>query len=312
MDWREAITRRWQYKAAALLVAVLLWVTVSTDEQQEQAVPTRVEWQIRDSSHVLVQAPGQVQTVFQARVGELLSFVGNHPVIRYTVDTVTAQQMQVSLSTEMVEFGQAGSARPVAVRPSRVPLRFEPRVRRRFPVEPRVEVTTEEGYAVADSPTVQPDSVTVSGAESEVERIERVSTERISLEGLDERVSRDVPVRLPDRLATVQADPAIVLVTVDVDSVVARSMRLPIRVRGVGAAGVTLEPDTATVRLRGPRAPATAVARDSVDVWVDLSGGLPEAGEAESVPISVTLTGYPRVTASVEPGEAEVRRSGAP
>lgn len=312
MDWREAITRRWQYKVAALFVAVLLWVTVSTDEQQEQAVPTRIEWELRDSSHVLVEAPGQVQTVFQAQMGDLLSFVGNNPVIRYSVDTVTSREMRISLATSMVQYGQVGSARPVAVRPSQVLLRFEPRVRRRVPVRPRVRAEAAEGFAVADSPRAEPDSVAISGAESEVERIDELTTEEVVLEELEDEVRRDVPVRLPDDAPNVSADPEIVLVTVDVDSVAERTLRVPVRIRGGDAGRVGVEPDSVTVRLRGPATPVAAVPADSVDAWVDLSDGLPEAGESAAFPVAVGLSGHPRVEATAEPAEAEVRRPGTP
>lgn len=312
MDWREAITRRWQYKVAALFVAVLLWVTVTTDEQQEQAVPTRVDWVIRDSSYVLVEAPGQVQTVFQARMGELLSFVGNNPVIRYAVDSVPGPEMRVSLSTGMVRYGQAGNARAVAVRPSEVVLRFEPRVRRRVPVSPAVEISPADGYTVADSPTLQPDSVTVVGAESEVEGITALTTEEVTFDDLHGRVSRDVPVRLPDDAPNVRADPEIVLVTADVDSVARRSVRVGIGVRGVDAADVILAPDSATVELSGPSSVMEALPDDSVAAWVDLTGGVPEIGETRTLELSVTVSGFPRVSAAVEPTEAEVGRSGAP
>lgn len=309
MDWRRALTQHWQYKVAALFVAVLLWVTVTTDEQQEQAVSTRVEWQVRDSSYVLVEAPGQVNTIFQARMGEFMSFVGNPPVLRHTVDSVTSTRMRVSLSTDMVDFGQVGSARPVAVRPGDVVLEFEPRVRRRVPLRPAVEVSAAEGYAVTDSPRVQPDSVTVVGAQSEVEAITELSTERISLTGLSDRVSRDVPVRLPDEAAYVTADPEIVLVTADVDTVVERRLRRAVRVRGRPAEAVALEPDSATVVLRGARAAVEGVAGDSVAVYADL----PTDGElGGSVELSVRLPPRPGVETTVEPARVTVRRDEGP
>lgn len=312
MDWREAFTRRWQYKVAALFVAVLLWVTVTTDEQQEQAVPTRLDWVIRDTSHVLVDAPGQVETVFQARMGELLSFVGNNPVIRYAVDSVTGPQMRVSLSTEMVRYGQAGNARAMAVRPSEVLLRFERRVRRRVPVEAAVEISPADGFAVADSPTVQPGSVMLVGAESEVEGITGLSTEEVEFEDLQGRVSRDVPVRLPADAPNVRVDPEIVLVTASVDSVVQRSLRLPIGIRGAADTALAVDPDTATVRIRGPSSVMDRVPGDSVEAWVDLSEGVPDSGESRTVPVSVAVSGFPRVAAEAEPSEADVRRGGTP
>lgn len=312
MEWPEVITRRWQYKVAALFMAVLLWITVTTDEQQEQAVPTRVDWVIRDTSYVLVEAPGQVQTVFQARTGELFSFLGNRPVIRYAVDTVTAPQMRVSLSTGMVRYGQAGNARAVAVRPSEVVLRFEPRVRRRVPVTAAVEVVPAEGFAMADSATPQPDSVTVVGAESEVQGITGLTTEQVTFEDLRSRVSRDVPVRLPDDAPNVRADPEIVLVTADVDTVARRSLRLPIRVRGAGDAAVAVEPDSATVELSGASSVMDGLPGDSARAWVDLAGDVPATGASRTVPVSVGVPGFPHVSAAPEPTEVEVRRSGTP
>lgn len=312
MDWRETITRRWQYKVAALFLALLLWVTVTADEQQEQAVPTRVDWQVADSSRVLVEAPGRVQTVFQAQTGQLLSFVGNDPVIRYRVDSVTGPRMRVSLTTDMVEFGRVGNARPVTVRPSEVVLRFEPRAERRVPVTPSVEVAAADGYAVVDSPSVQPDSVTVIGAESEVAAIEGLSTEQVRFGDLRGRLSRDVPVALPDDAPHVRSDPAIVLVTAEVDSVVVRELRRPVGVRGGSASAFRLDPDSVTVELRGPSSVMADLAADSVRPRVDLAEGAPGEGEVRSYPVSVELSGYPAVTAEPSPAEVDVRRGGGP
>lgn len=309
MNWRRAVTRYWQYKVAALFVAVLLWVTVTTDEQQEQPVSTRVNWQVRDSSYVLVEAPGQVSTVFQARMGELMSFVGNAPVLRYPIDSVTGPRMRISLNADMVEYGQVGSARPVAVRPSDVVLEFEPRVRRRVPVAPATEVTAADGWAVVDSPTVEPESVTVSGAESEVEELEEVRTESAVFDEVRGRIRRDVPVRLPDEAPNVRADPAIVLVTVEADSVATRRLRRAVGTRGVEAGAVVLEPDSATVVLRGPVDAVEGLPGDSVSVLADVSDGLDGGG---SFDLLVRLPARPGLRATVEPTEVRVRPAERP
>lgn len=304
MDWRSALFEKWPYKLTALLLALLLWVVVSAEERQEEGVTTAVEWVVEDTAWVLVDAPEEVTTVFQGRITDFMSFVGNRPVLRYAVDTVTDSRMTVNFSTAMVRFGGERSVRPVTVRPSAAVLRFEPRVAKTVPVELALELSPAEGFEVVGEPVVEPDSVRISGAESQVAAITAVTTERVEIADFSSSVRRDVRVRLPGDADHVTAEPPIVLATVRVDSVVERTFHLPVQVRGEGD-GYVLDPDSVRVRVRGPGRHVGELSAGDVEAYVNPFGSL-EPGARRAVEVS--LSDGEGLSVEVEPSEVGIRR----
>jgi YbbR domain-containing protein len=119
---------------------------------------------------------------------------------------------------------------------------------------------------------------------------------------------RDLPVELPAAARAVSVEPSSVLVTVDVDSLVIRRIRLPVRVLGPGSDRARVNPESVQVILRGA---ASAVERQVAE----LESAVAELGARPTgpvrVPVVVTLleTGY--VSATVTPAEATVSPPGS-
>lgn len=308
MGVRSALVSNWGYKLAALLVVSLLWLNLTADERQAQPVSTRLEVQVLDTAWVLVEAPDEVSTTFQGRNRELLNLLIEPPELPVVIDSVGGESMRVDLEASQVRFNRDLDVRPTTVVPGAVLLQFERRAVSRVPVVADLETEAASGFTVLRPFLVSPDSVTIRGPASEVERIGRVGTRKVRLQNLSHPVMRDLPVELPAGVRAVSVDPASVLVTVDVDSLVIRRIRLPVRVAGPGSDRVRVSPESVEVVLRGA---ASAVERQIAELEparVELSA---PPGGAVRLPISVTLleTGY--VSATVTPAEATVSPPGS-
>lgn len=251
IDWRSALRDHWIYKIAALLIVSLLWLNLTADERQAQEVRTLVEYEILDSAWVLVEAPTEVRTTFQGRNRELLGLLVNEPVIRVGVSDVSGPVMRVPLDPELVDYDSEFRVRPTLVVPLSVELRLERRTERRVPVVADVEAIPAMGYTVLRPLLLEPDSVTVSGASSRVAEMAQASTRRLRLDALVNTVLRDVPLVTPAGSPGVVLDPPSVLVTVQVDSLVVRQTRIPVRAVGAGSRGVSLQPDSVDAVVRG-------------------------------------------------------------
>ncbi|MFQ5747297.1 MAG: CdaR family protein [Gemmatimonadota bacterium] len=300
MDLRAALLNNWGYKISAFLLATLLWVNVTADERQTQDVATLLEIEVRDTAWVLVGAPADVRTAFQGPTRDLLalSLDGRGPVIRQVIDSVTGPGMDVTLSSDDVRFDRTLDVRPVGVAPTVLSLRFEPRVERVVPVVPDLEPTPASGWTIVRPFLVQPDSARVWGAESAVRSVSRLGTSRVPLEDLDHTVTRELPILLPPGLGEVEFEPPTTLVTVQVDSLVERRLRLPVTAVGPGAAGVRLSEDSVVATVRGAwgavrsRLPTLRAAI----VRVDRRLGGPEA-----LPVVVDLPEDLFITVEVQP-----------
>jgi hypothetical protein len=251
MDWRASIRDNWAFKIAALLIVSLLWINLTADERQAQEVLTLVEYEVLDSAWVLVDAPREVRTTFQGRNRELLGLLVNEPVIRIAVTEVTGPSMRYQLDPDLVDYDNDLQVRPSLVVPMTVELQLERMTERRVPVVADLETIPAMGYTVLRPLLVEPDSVTVRGAASQVARVGQVTTRRVTLDNLEHPVMRDLPLEPPAGIHDITLVPPSALVTVQVDSLVVRQTRLPVRAVGEGAAGVSVSPDSVDAEARG-------------------------------------------------------------
>lgn len=306
MDWRAVVRENWPYKVAAAVLAVLLWLNVAAEERQEFPVPTDVQVELQDDGWVLVDTrPPQIRTVFQGRRGPVMPRM---PVVRLMVDSVTAPRMELEVTPRMVRgFDRELDLRPVTVRPQTVELHFEPRVSARVPVEPRLTLSAAPGFAVARPVLLQPDTVSVNGAESDVSSVSSVPTEEAVLEELRRSVTRELQLVTPEGLGDVEVQPPTVLATVEVDTLVDRSVVRPLEVRGAARGAVAKPRESVEVRLRGPGEIVESVDPSGIRAWVTVD----EAPEGPTrLPVEVEVPGDPDLTVDADPSEVTVTPSG--
>lgn len=307
MDWHGVVTRNWPYKLAAFFLAVLLWLNVTAETTDDFPLSTEVRVEARDSAWVVVSVePSQVQTVFR---GQRPTFMpSQRPVIRQVIDSVVAPRMRLELSARSLRgYAPELDLTPVSVQPGAVEVRLERRTSRRVPVRPELELGAAEGYTVVRPVLLQPDSVTVSGPRSRVEELAAFGTRPVQLEDLRTTVSRQLQLRPPPGSDELSWEPAQIMATVQVDSLVQREVIRPVEVRGAAAGRVRVSPDSVRVRLRGAARLVRALEPDRVVASVEVRE-VPD-GEA-SADVSVGVPAGIRVTAEARPPRVAVRPGG--
>lgn len=308
MSWQSIFRDHWKYKVAAIFIVSLLWLDLTAGERQSQEVTTRLVIDVRDSAWVLLEAPLEVATTFQGRNRDLLAVIGDEPELRIGIREVTGPVMRVPLDPDQVIYDRELGVRATLVVPTSVELKLEQRAERRVPVIADLVTIPSMGFTVMRPLLVEPDSVTVRGGASQIESIRQVLTRRVSLEDLQHAVMRDVPLEEPAGARGIELSPPSVLVTVPVDSLVVRQVRLPIRAVGAGANSVRIQPDSVDVVVRGA---AGAVRRQmeavtAATVRVDAVPSGPQLA-----PVAVELSGGGFVSVSPRPEEVTVRPEGS-
>jgi YbbR domain-containing protein len=304
VNWRRTFLDNLGFKLAALVIVALLWVSVTADERQAQPVPTRVAYEINDSSWVLVQGPTVVSTTFQGRNRELLGLLMDEPVVTVRIDSVEGPDMNFPLPLNQVGYDHDLGVVPSFITPGELTLRFERRVSGRIAVVPDVEAMPAAGFTVLTPILVEPESVTVRGPASWLQDLTRISTRRVELEAVSNTVLRDVGLRVPANVQGVEIDPPSVLVTVNLDSLVVGSRRVPFRLSGAGSAGAVADTDSVNVVIRG----AASLVSAHLDALEEIVLELPDTpAEPESHSLTVSLDGGGPVAASIEPETVTVR-----
>jgi YbbR domain-containing protein len=304
VNWRRALFDNLGFKLAALVIVALLWVSVTADERQAQPVPTRVAYEVSDSAWVLVQGPAFVSTTFQGRNRELLGLLMDEPVVTVQIDSVEGPDMSFQLPLDQVVYDRDLGVVPSFITPGELSLRFERRESARIAVTPDVEAIPAAGFTVLTPILVQPESVTVRGPASWLEGLTRISTRRVQLDAVSNTVLRDVGLSVPANVQGVEIDPPSVLVTVNLDSLIVSSRRVPLRLAGPGAAAAVAEVDSVNVVVRGAATRVSARLDAIEEVVLELST-TPEGPESHA--LSVALRGDGPIAGSVEPETVTVR-----
>lgn len=303
MNWRDLLLDNIGFKLAALVVVAMLWVSVTADERQAQPVPTTLSVEVRDTAWILVKSPGEVSTTFTGRNRELLGLLMERPVATLEVDSVTGEQMRVALPVDRVQYDRDLGVVPSFITPAAVDLEFQRRRSARVPVVADVETVAAPGFTVVQPITVEPESVTVRGPAPWIDALARLSTRAVRLEDLSHSVIRDIPLDVPSDVPGVEVEPSAVLVTVTLDSLVVRELRVPVRPVGAGAEFATVEPDSATLTFRGVAAAVEDLASGVDAVEVDV-GSPPEGTYQVTLRFDGDSDGP--VAVSVEPPTATI------
>ena len=306
---RAEVFSNWGYKLAALVIVSLLWLSLSADERQSQPVRTRVSVEVLDTAWVLVNVPEEVSTTFQGRNRDLLGLLVNEPEIPVVIDSVTEATMRVELDEARVRYDRELDVRPTSIVPRALTLQFERRAERRVPVVAEIDAVPASGFTILRPILVSPESVTVRGPASEVERITRVATRRIGLEDIANTVMRDLPIELPTGVQSVSVEPASALVTIEVDSLVILRKRLPVQLTGPGSQGASVTPDSVEAVIRGA-ATAVRMQLEALEHAVAELSGAPDG--PTRVPVSTTLPDSGFVSVRLSPPEVTVQPGSGP
>jgi YbbR domain-containing protein len=243
---REENPRQGGAIAACVLLSLVLWLSLTLQEERTVSLDFPVVIEAIDDDQALAERPPSSVTVQLSGSGmDLLRIAFTPPSIQ-----VRAGEGSVPVQ-EALNLPSASDAQVLSVNPSTIDLQLEPRVDQRLPVQPRFEIQAASSYELIAPPTLQPDSVTVSGAESVVSPLSAWPTDSLRLLNVQDTVRRTVPLR--DTLSgLVRRTPDEVAVTIRTGRFAEETREVKVEVTGVpvGQDLVALEPSTIQIRYR--------------------------------------------------------------
>lgn len=176
VSWRRrivsAFTENLPMKAAALLLAIAMWMLVAAREPMEHVVGVRFSPQL-DSNLALRDAPPLVRAVVLGSANEILKLANTPLVIRRPVPGDAPDTLVVALRPGDVDVPDGIDVIVRDVQPHSVTLRFESTASRYVPVASALLVP---GAGAAMSIALDPDSVLVLGPRRLVGRVRHIST----------------------------------------------------------------------------------------------------------------------------------------
>jgi hypothetical protein len=232
----------------SFILAFCLWFIVNLSRDFTITINLPVDIGDLPEDMALVGDPPENASVGLTGEGwKLISLYNNPPRI-----LVHAEEANVNLF-DMVQqqLSVVSDVSITKVEPLSFHLDLEEKASKRVPVDVQLNIRTSDRYGLIGSPLMSPDSVTISGAGSVIDEIDRVTTREVTLEGVNEGRELDLEVERP--ASGISVEPGRIQYRFDVTEFTEGEVRIPIRIRNLPPGrAVTYNPTTVTVRYGVP------------------------------------------------------------
>jgi YbbR domain-containing protein len=259
-------------KTLAILLAALLWLTVSGEHIVERSLRVPLEFRnIPEALEIVGSAPDTVDVRLRGS-SIVLSRLQPGEIVA-VLDLGTGRPGSRLFHIRNDEVRAPFGVEVAQVVPSTLSLELEKSARRVVPVVPQVEGEPAPGYVVGRT-TSDPATVEIVGPDSRVRQISEATTEPVSVKDAKTRIRDGVTIGVLDS-AVHLAQPQNANVTVEIwpAPLEKKLADVPVRWRNLSAGlRAQLSPQLVHVSVRGSQDALADVRGDSVQAFVDLAG----------------------------------------
>ena len=271
------------FKVLAVVLAVFVWFLArKSGEPIQMSFYAPVVFKNVSPSFQVTSDPPQVNIVVLTNSRD--SF--NPQEIQAVLDLNKAQEGTLSYVLTENHILSPVKVEITRINPSQITVRLEELIEKSFSIKPRYQGTPKKGYLMRDIRII-PDTLTMRGPRSVLEKLEHVSAHEIELEGLKESVTMRVDLDLPTgnvQIIDQDVDFYSAEITIDSLPIKKRFSEVPVFLRNMDYVSV-INPGTFNVFVEGPEDLIQELNMDKLYGEIDLSTF--EPGE------------YPKVTPKV-------------
>jgi hypothetical protein len=204
---RGLFTQNLGYKLIALLLALLLWFDVSTEEVAVVEYPVPLRIAVRGSDMIVTNdVPREVDVTFSGRGRDLLRLDKDRLAIDREVRGGENDTLQVPLDPRDVETPADLEVAAIAVTPGQVVVVTDRFMEKTVSLQTVGAPTAEEGALVVDL-VVEPRVVRVRGVTAEVRPIGSLALDLSQVEGVTGEFDIRMEIAVPESLRTVTVTP---------------------------------------------------------------------------------------------------------
>jgi YbbR domain-containing protein len=301
-------------KILSVVLALLLWSFVHGLQVVQREIRVPIHYVNLPDSLMLFNSPPQsMRVLVSGRTSELFLRMRFVREVEAIVDLSAARAPLYRIVPSVSQVTSPSNPRVNLVRvlePQVVDLRIVRRVERQVPVRVVLDGTVPEGYAMVDSPSVQPPVVLCTGPDFMVEKLKAISTVPITLQRRDGSFTERVPLFHDSERLRVTPDEVLVEVPMarmrqqDLKEIALRVLPPPDSLR------YELSVLQARLTLRGPEARMAALDANEVALVVDLS--LLGVGQHDSLAVEPRIPSWAQLVRVDPPVVAATIRMAPP
>lgn len=191
---QRAFTDNVPLKTAALLIAVILWLFVTSKGLTEVSfdvpvdfvnIPQGLDIVRYDIKTVNIVIRGYERFIKNIKQGD----------IRINVDLSRAKKGEVQLPIRAGDIRLPNTVSVVRIDPSSVRVILEEKTTKKVPVKPVITGRPDRGYSVSSIKTI-PEEIRIEGITSELKKINFLYTEPVDISGLRDNLTQEVSLDL--------------------------------------------------------------------------------------------------------------------
>lgn len=270
---RGALTHNMGFKVLAIALSLIFFYTRETESISHRTLSIPVIAMLDPGEdRILVSGfPEQVSLRLQGPVSVLKELRSQDvgPAVVPITD-ITEQQFHFTRQN----FNLPDAAKITMIYPESVPVQFEEKTQKEVPLDVEIQGTPAPGRYLGEEIKIVPEKITIAGARSALERIQKWDTEPVYVEDLDPGHHVIDLTLAPPKLANVfiEHEPT-ASVTIEVlQKEMSKWIRkVPVGVEGIDPAGITVKPATVSVYVRGPEEVVKPLDMDRLNFYATLT-----------------------------------------
>ncbi len=234
----------------AVVLAVFVWFLArKSGEPIQMSFYAPVVFKNVSPSFQVTSDPPQVNIVVHTNSRDAF----NPQEIQAVLDLDKAQEGTLSYVLTENHILSPVKVEITRIHPSQITVRIEELIEKSFVIKPRYQGTPQKGYLMRKI-IIIPDSLTMRGPRSVLEKLDYVSAHEIELEGLKESVTMRVDLDLPRgnvQIINQNVDFYSAEITIDSLPIKKRFSKIPVFLRNMDYVSV-INPSTFNVFVEGP------------------------------------------------------------
>jgi YbbR domain-containing protein len=197
----DLITRNFLWKFAALAIAVLLWIAVANEPEVSAFVAVPVVFKdLPETLEISSDVVDKVELEMRGPSGELRNFSGTRTAVVLDMSDVMPGERTYAIGDKDVQLPHGLTL--IRALPSQLHFVFERHKTRTVPVDVRFSQPPAKFK-------VTPKSLTIAGAESRVDQISAVPTDRLDTSGVNGTGTFHVNAYVLDPHVRITSDPEV-------------------------------------------------------------------------------------------------------
>jgi len=201
---RQALTENIPLKIAALIIAVILWLFVTSKGQTEVSLDVPIDFvNIPQGLDIVKYDLKSVNIVLRGYERFLKNIKQGD--VRVSIDLRRAKKGETTLSIRQEDIRIPYSVSVIRIEPSSIKVTLEEKTVKKITIRPVITGRPERGYYVASVET-RPDEIKIEGVISEVRKTNYINTEPVDITGLREDLYQDVGLDLTGKKIKPETD----------------------------------------------------------------------------------------------------------